>query len=170
VTRTGGSHLGSLTALAGAGYFLVWTLFGAAIFPLGVAMSSLAMQNSALARAVPAAVGAVVMIAGALQFTAWKARHLACCREMPEPSHAVRADARSALRYGLRLGLHCANCCANLTAILIVIGVMDLRAMIVVTAAITAERLAPSGEVVARITGTLAMGAGLFLIALATMQ
>jgi predicted metal-binding membrane protein len=34
-------------------------------------------------RAVPIAVGVVVLIAGALQFTAWKAHHLACCREAP---------------------------------------------------------------------------------------
>ena len=46
-----------------------------------------------------------------------------------------------------------------------VIGVMDLRAMAVVTAAITAERLAPAGEQVAQGIGAAAIGAGLFLIA-----
>jgi predicted metal-binding membrane protein len=50
-------------------------------------------------------------------------------------------------------------------AILLVIGVMDLRAMAVVAAAITVERLAPAGERVARGTGAVAVGAGLFLIA-----
>src|SRR5437660_8367430 len=59
--------LGPLTALVGVGYFFVWTVFGMAAFPLGVA----------LARAVPIAVGVVVLIAGSLQLTAWKARHLA---------------------------------------------------------------------------------------------
>jgi predicted metal-binding membrane protein len=49
--------------------------------------------------------------------------------------------------------------------ILLVIGVMDLRAMAVVAAAITVERLAPAGERVARITGAVVVGAGLFLIA-----
>jgi hypothetical protein len=42
---------------------------------------------------------------------------------------------------------------------------MDLRAMAVVTAAITIERLAPAGERVARAIGVVAVGAGLFLIA-----
>ena len=60
-------------------------------------------------------------------------------------------DHRGALRR--RLGLHCGLSCANLTAILLVIGVMDLRAMAVVTAAITAERLAPTGEPAARVIG-----------------
>jgi predicted metal-binding membrane protein len=62
-------------------------------------------------------------------------------------------------------GLDCGQCCANLMAILLVIGVMDLSAMAVVTAAISAERLAPAGERVARATGAVAVGAGLFLIA-----
>jgi predicted metal-binding membrane protein len=49
-------------------------------------------------------------------------------------------------------------------AILLVIGVMDLRATAVVAAAITVERLA-AGERVARAIGGLVIGAGLFLIA-----
>ena len=75
------------------------------------------------------------------------------------------ADAGTAWRNGLRFGLHCTYCCAGLMAILLVIGVMDLRAMAVVTAAITVERLAPGGERVARAIGAIAVGAGLFLIA-----
>ena len=74
-------------------------------------------------------------------------------------------DRRTAWRHGLRLGLHCACCCAGLTAILLVIGVMDLRVMAVVTVAITVERLAPAGERVARAIGAGVMGAGLLLIA-----
>jgi hypothetical protein len=36
-----------------------------------------------LARAVPLAVGVIVLIAGVIQFTAWKKHHLACWRETP---------------------------------------------------------------------------------------
>jgi predicted metal-binding membrane protein len=50
-------------------------------------------------------------------------------------------------------------------AILLVIGVMDLRAMAVVTTAITVERFAPAGERVARAIGVVTVGAGLVLIA-----
>jgi hypothetical protein len=47
---------------------------------------------------------------------------------------------------------------------------MDLRAMAVVAAAITAERLAPAGERVARAIGAVVVvEAGLFLIARATV-
>jgi len=50
-------------------------------------------------------------------------------------------------------------------ALLLVIGVMNLRAMAVVAAAITVERLAPAGERVARATGAVVVGAGLLLLA-----
>ena len=149
----------------GAGYFFVWAAIGVAAFPVGVALAALEMQLPALARAVPMAVGVVVLVAGALQFSAWKQHHLACCRETAERSHPLPADAATAWRHGLRLGVQCSCCCAGLTAILLVIGVMDLRAMAVVAAAITAERLAPVGERVARVIGAVAVGAGLFLIA-----
>jgi predicted metal-binding membrane protein len=68
----------------------------------------------------------------------------------------------------VRFGFHCANSCANLTAILLVIGVMDLRTMVIVTAAITVERLAPAGERVARVIGAVIVGTGFLLIARAT--
>ncbi len=140
--------LGGLTALVGVGYFFVWTLFGMAAFPL----------SSALARATPIVLGVVVLLAGFVQLTAWKARHLACCRAAP-----VRG--RTAWQYGLSLGIHCTKSSAGLMAILLVIGVMDLRAMAVVAAAITAERLAPAGERVARATGAVVVAAGFLLIA-----
>ncbi|HEX9707609.1 MAG TPA: DUF2182 domain-containing protein [Steroidobacteraceae bacterium] len=167
VGRTGGMRQGRLTALLAVGYFFVWTVFGMSAFPLGVALAAVAMQLPALARAVPIAAGVVVLVAGALQFTAWKARHLACCREAPGLGRALPTDARTAWRDGLRLGLHCSCCCAGLTAILLVIGVMDLRVMAVVAAAITVERLAPAGERVARAIGAVAVGAGFLLIAIA---
>src|SRR5262249_54085293 len=153
---------------------------GMAAYPLGVALAAIEMQQPAVARAVPIAAGVIVVIAGALQFTAWKAHHLACCRDASvyarasvspssgETSLTLPADAVTAWRHGFRLGLHCTQCCAGLIAILLVIGVMDLRTMAVVAAAITVERLAPAGEHVARIVGTIVIGAGMFAIARAT--
>ena len=163
--RRGATRLGPLTAIVGAGYFFVWTVFGMAVFPLGAALAAIEMQQPALARVVPIAAGVVVLIAGALQFSAWKARHLACCREAPGRGRILPADAGTAWRHGLCLGLHCSHCCAGLMATLLVIGVMDLRAMAVVAAAITVERLARAGERVARAIGAVVVGAGLFLIA-----
>jgi predicted metal-binding membrane protein len=165
VGRTGEAHPERRTALLGAGYFFAWTVFGIAAFPLGVALAAVEMQQPALSRAVPIAVGVVVLVAGALQFSAWKARHLACCRDAPARARTLSAGAGAAWRYGLRLGLHCSFCCLGLMAILLVLGVMDLRAMAVVAVAITVEHLAPAGERVARAIGAVVVGVGLFLIA-----
>jgi predicted metal-binding membrane protein len=165
VGGAGETRLGRLTALVGVGYFVVWTMFGMAVLALGVALAAVVMELPSLARAVPIAAGLVVLIAGALQFTAWKAHHLACCRETPRRGRAMPADAGAAWRHGLRLGFHCSACSAGLTAVLLVIGIMDLRAMALVTAAITAERLAPVGERVAQAIGAVVGGAGLILMA-----
>jgi predicted metal-binding membrane protein len=161
---TGETRLGRLTALVGVGYFVVWTVLGMAAYLLGVALAAVEMRQPALARAVPIAAGVIVLIAGAHQLTAWKARHLACCREAPGRGRMLPADARTAWRHGLRLGLHCVQCCAGLMLIVLVIGVMDLRTMALVAAAVTVERLAPAGERVARAIGAVVVGAGVFLI------
>lgn len=165
IGQTGEMRLSWLTALVGIGYFFVWTVFGIVVFPLGTTLAEMEMQRPTLARVVPIGVGVVVVIAGALQFSAWKAHHLACCREPSGGERTLRADAATAWRHGLRLGLHCTYGCAGFTAILLVIGVMDLRVMALVTVAIAAERLAPNGKRVARAFGIVVIGVGLLLIA-----
>jgi predicted metal-binding membrane protein len=110
-----------------------------------------------------------VLIGGALQFSTWKAHRLACCRAVPVCCDGPLANARSAWRQGTRLGVHCVHCCFGLTMVLLVIGVMDLRAMAVLTAAISAERLAPAGQRVARVTGAAMLAVGVVLIARAAV-
>jgi predicted metal-binding membrane protein len=158
-------RLAALTVLVSAGYFFVWTVFGMAAFPLGVTLTTIEMQQPALSRAVPIGVGVLVFLAGVFQFTAWKAHHLACCRDVPDPGSVLRAEAGTAWRHGVRLGLHCTHSSGGLMAMLLVIGVMDLRAMAIITLAITAERLAPAGERVARAIGAVVVAAGLLLTA-----
>jgi predicted metal-binding membrane protein len=189
VISTDETRLGLLTALVGMGYFWVWTLIGIVLIPFGFALAAAEMQHPALSRAVPIAAGVIVVIAGAWQFTAWKAHHLACCRELsafargyprelrrdlaaaafgrgggPGRDWTLPADASTAWRHGIRLGLHCSYCSASLTTILLVMGVMDLRVMAVVTTAMIAERLAPAGERVARGIGALVVCAGVLLL------
>jgi predicted metal-binding membrane protein len=168
VVATDATRVDRLTALVGAGYFSVWALLGMAVMPLGITLAAMEMQHAALARAVPAAAGVVTLLAGAFQFSAAKRRDLACCRQAPAEGQTLNAGAGAAWRHGVRLGLHCSRCCAGLTAILLVLGVMDLRVMAAVAAAITLERLAPAGDRVARATGTVSIGIGFSLLARAT--
>ena len=55
-------------------------------------------------------------------------------------------------------------------AMLLALGVMDLRAMAVVTGAITLERVAPAGERMARAVGFVAVAAGVLIITRAAAQ
>jgi predicted metal-binding membrane protein len=117
---------------AAIAYFLVWTILGAAVYP--------PLMWFPVARY--AAVAFVV--AGAVQLTPWKLRWLERCR-------AGCAD-RPWLD-GLRMGVDCALCCTGYVLVLLVTGMMNWAAMILVTAAITAERLLPRPALLARAFG-----------------
>jgi len=158
-----GIRRGPLTLWVGAGYFLVWAAVGAAIYPLGVLLAAAEMRSEPLARSVPFATGVVLLLAGAVQLTSWKAGLLRRCRETPcQTAPATRPG--TAWRHGLRLGLRCVFCCAGFMTALVVVGVMNLVVMAVVTVAITAERLAPHPEHAARTAGILVLLAGAFAI------
>lgn len=160
--RRGGTDPGRVAWMA-AGYFSVWLLLGILLYPLGVTFADGTMRFPALARAVPAAAAVVVMLAGALQFTAWKARLLVGCREHGGCGHDSTANYRVAWRTGVQNGWRCVRCCAGPTAVLLVLGVMDLGAMALVTAAIAAERLM-AAPAVARGVGCAAVLGGLCML------
>jgi predicted metal-binding membrane protein len=153
VGRTRAMRLGWLTSLVGVAYFFAWIVVGVVVFAFGVVSGGL-----------PVPAGAVVLIAGLLQFTGWKSRRIAACSATHAQCHPLSADVGTAWRHGLRLGLHCLRCCGNLMVIALVLGVMDLRVMTVVAAAITAERLTPASTRAAHAIGAIVVGAGLFLI------
>jgi predicted metal-binding membrane protein len=145
------------TAAVAAGYAAVWLAAGLAVFAGGATLAEIGPHWPALMQTMPLLAGMVVLLAGLSQFTGWKARHLAGCRALPMQGPAWRA--------GLGLGLHCLQSSAGPTAILLVLGMMDLRAMAAVTVVITLERLAPAGLRVAPITGAVAVLAGVVMVA-----
>jgi predicted metal-binding membrane protein len=127
------------------GYFPVWAAVGVAIH---------------WAPELPRSTSVLLLIAGALQFTTWKAKHLEAYHAMAAAGPAIPRSAAATWRDGLRLGACCVRSCAGPTIALLALGTMDLRAMILVGAAVTAERLAPRGLLVARATGAAAVIAG----------
>jgi predicted metal-binding membrane protein len=159
--RNEARHLHRRTLAAAAAYFLVWSIAGAIIFPLGIVLAQAQMQHEWLASAVPVLTGAVVMLCGAFQFTRTKRRCLTCCREAP--LCISRMGNSSPWLDGMILAARCAACCANLMIVLLVIGVMDLVAMAVITVAITVERIAPFRHA-AQIIGGIAIVQGWLLI------
>ncbi|WP_027214915.1 DUF2182 domain-containing protein [Burkholderia sp. WSM2232] len=163
--KAGHKRVAMQTWLAALAYFAVWAALGLVVFALGAALAMLEMRMPAFSRAIPVVGVVVVLLAGALQLSSWKAHYLRCCGRAPDCVHTVlRSRAAAALRYGSRLGLHCCFCCASLTAVLVVAGVMNPLAMSAVTAAITLERLAPRGRFVARGMGLVIVGIGLLMI------
>ncbi|MDE2204237.1 MAG: DUF2182 domain-containing protein [Burkholderiaceae bacterium] len=158
------AQLDALTVLVGVAYLAVWVGVGAAVLAGQAGLAVLEMVWPRVVRGVPAATGAIVLAAGAVQLSAWKARQLAGCRTVPASGGMLRAGPRHALRYGARLGIQCVGSCAALTSILLVAGAMDLWAMAAVSAAITLERLAPFGDRAARLVGAAALGSGAFLV------
>ncbi|MBI1425363.1 MAG: DUF2182 domain-containing protein [Gammaproteobacteria bacterium] len=154
-----------LTLLVAFGYYFVWTVLGLLAYLIGVTLSAIETRLPAIAHAATFLAGMVVLFAGLLQFSKWKAHHLDGSRMLPGCDHRRLTDAVIALQYGLRLGLHCSYCCSGLMAILLVIGIMDLPAMTVVTLAMTSERLAPNGKRVAQAIGFVCIGAGAMTIA-----
>jgi predicted metal-binding membrane protein len=157
--------LGARTAVVAAGYLAVWGGVGILVYPCGVLAGAAAMHWDVIARAVPGATGVALLVAGAAQWTPWKARRLAHCRTTPACTAGLPSDARTALRHGVDLGRHCAACCAGLMLVLLAGGVMDVRTMAVVATAISAERLAPDGVRAARTAGLLLAAAGVSTVA-----
>ncbi len=158
-----GLHLHGLTALVGVGYFVVWAVLGIAAYAASTGVMAAEVRWGTVAQWLPVAAGVVLLVAGGVQFTPWKARQLALCRE--GSGCAPAPNALGAWRHGLRLGMRCSLCCGNLMLALLAIGMMDLVAMAAVTLAISAERLAPVPLRVARVAGVALVVAGVLTIA-----
>lgn len=145
-------------AFVAAGYFAVWTLIGAALYPIGVLVALAEMRSETLARSVPLTTAIVVLAAGSVQLLPWKARQLDCCQMCD-----VQEDRRGAWKYGVRSGVRCALCCSGFMAAFVVLGVMSLGAMAAAAAAITVERIAARPAAITRALGAamLLLGAAL---------
>jgi predicted metal-binding membrane protein len=159
-----GVHLYGLTALVVLGYLAIWAVLGAAAFAAGAGVTAAEMHWGTVSRWLPAAAGVLILAAGGIQLTPWKARQLALCREGSGCGCSPAPDALAAWRHGLRLGRRCALCCGSLMIALLAVGMMAPVAMAAVTVAISAERLAPAPLRVARVSGVAIVAVGLVRI------
>lgn len=143
---------GQLTTLFATGYVSVWIAIGLALFAMS-AEPPFASWTTPV----------VVLLGGMVQSSRWKAERLRRCRDACVPHVAISRNVLSAWRDGSRLGIDCGLSCAAPMAVLFVVGLMDARMTVVITAAITAERVAKGGARIARMTGALALIVGLVL-------
>jgi len=152
----------SPAALAGVAYFSVWAVFGAAVYTLGSAVARTELEWPAVARLAPPATGVALLVAGAVQLSAWKARQLAVCRACVAP--AIPAAAATLL-HGVRFGVNCSLCCLGLMVVLLVGGMMNIAVVAAVAVAVAVERLGPRPALLARAIGGVVMATGAVVLA-----
>jgi predicted metal-binding membrane protein len=147
------------------GYLVVWSAIG--IVPL-FAYWVFSQWNDDVAQSwwLPALCAAILIVAGAYQFTRPKKLCLDKCQSplMFVASHDYRSGLGNALRAGLVHGALCLGCCWAMMMVLAVVGLMNLLWMTAIFALFFVERHWNRGLVVAKVAG-----AGLVLVGFAIM-
>lgn len=154
-----------LTGMFVLGYMASWTGFSliAALAQWG--LHEAALLSPMMVSTSPLLGGIILTAAGVFQWTPLK--H-ACLRHCRSPLGFLMTEWREggsgAFVMGFRHGLYCVGCCWLLMAVLFVTGVMNLLWVAVIAAFVLIEKLAPSGEWVARAAGILLAGYGLWMV------
>ncbi len=146
-----------------AGYLVVWT--AAALPAYGVAWLADRAVDGHRGAATALAV-AIFAMCGAYQLTPLKDRCLAHCRSplgFVLKLGAHRGRARD-LYAGVYHGAFCLACCWGVMALLVAFGLMNLVAMVVLTAVVLAEKAAPWGPPLGK-----ALGIGALVLAVAVV-
>jgi predicted metal-binding membrane protein len=135
-----------------AGYLLVWAAIG--LVPLGVLIAFRHVSDAATW--VPRVGGAVLLVAGAYQFTAWKQACLRACRTPLTflATHDFGTGAVGTLRAGVSHGAYCFGCCWALMAVLFVVGLMNLAWMAAIAVVFLAEKNWRYGVGLTKVVGT----------------
>jgi predicted metal-binding membrane protein len=144
--RGGPGALASTTTFV-AGYLVVWTAYGVAVY--GVYRAVAAADPAALAwdRQGPLVAGLAVAAAGAYELTPLKRACLRHCRSpLSFVLHRWREGRVGAFLMGLEHGAWCLGCCVGLMLVLVVLGVMSITWMAVVAAIIFVEKVLPGGQ------------------------
>jgi predicted metal-binding membrane protein len=154
------------TGIFVAGYLLVWTLFGLAAAGLQQALNTLAVMTPQMALASRKLAGGVLIAAGIYELSPLKQ---ACLRGCRGPLTFISAHWRPGLLGGLRMGaehgLYCLGCCWALMLLLFVGGVMNILWIAGLAALVLVQKLLPHGAWSARLTGAVAVIAGVVLLA-----
>jgi predicted metal-binding membrane protein len=139
-----------------AGYLLAWAGAGIPAYLLTLLVAQVVDGHPAWTTAAAVAVFAAC---GLYQLTPLKARCLQHCRS-PLSLLLHYGSYRGALR-DVRAGAHhgawCLGCCWSLMALFVVLGVMNLAAMVVLAAVVLVEKLWVHGELLARVVGVAAL-------------
>jgi predicted metal-binding membrane protein len=154
--RSISSHRALRLAGFTGGYLLAWAGAGIPAFLLTALVARLVNDRPAWATAVAVAAFASC---GVYQLTPLKSRCLKHCRSpLSLLLHygSYRGPLRD-VRAGTHHGAYCLGCCWSLMALFVVLGVMNLAAMVVLALVVLAEKLWVHGELLTRIVGIAAL-------------
>jgi len=144
-----------------AGYLALWTAFAAGATAAQWTLQARDLLSPTIVSVSPVLSAALLVIAGAFQFTPVKRACLRACRS---PLGFLLTEWRNGLggaaQMGVRQGLYCLGCCWALMALLFVGGAMNLLWIAALTLLVAMEKLAPKGEILARVLGALMIVAG----------
>jgi predicted metal-binding membrane protein len=148
-----------------AGYVLVWALFSVGATVLQRALSAASLLTMMMEPASSRAAAVLLLVAGVYQLTPLKAACLRGCRTpITALSARWREGAAGAFQMGVAHGLYCLGCCWALMLLLFAGGVMNLAVILVLTAWVALEKLAPFGVHTARAGGVLLVAAGIWML------
>jgi predicted metal-binding membrane protein len=144
-----------------AGYLVVWIIFSLMATALQLWLTKASLLSPMMELRSRWFGGALVLMAGAYQFTPWKRKCLECCR--------CPVDRAGAFQSGLRNGLSCLGCCWALMLLLFVGGVMNLWWLTVLTIFVVVEKLTTHWSQGPRLAGVLLLAAGVWILRYGTM-
>jgi predicted metal-binding membrane protein len=154
----------SLAAFLG-GYAMVWSGFGALAFAGDAALHAGVAASPWVADRDWAIAPAVLLLAGAFQFSSLKDACLRACRH---PASFLRRHYRRGPRGGFALGarhgIFCVGCCWALMLVMFAAGAANLIWMAALTALMVHEKTRPSGDRTVPLTGVVLLAAGSTLL------
>jgi predicted metal-binding membrane protein len=140
----------------GSGYLLVWAAAGLPAFGLAWIADRLVADH----RTAAVVLAVLIFVAcGVYQLSPLKDRCLAHCRNPLSFTlqYAAQRGRTRDLRAGASHGAFCLACCWTLMLLLLAFGLMNVLAMVVVAAAVLAEKTVPRGAALARGLGVAAL-------------
>jgi predicted metal-binding membrane protein len=148
-----------------AGYLLAWSAFSLVATALQWLLARNALLSPMLEARGALLIAALLILAGAWQFTALKQACLTRCRGPLEfITQHFRPGVRGALVLGAHHGLYCVGCCWALMLLLFCGGVMNLLVIASIAVFVLLEKLAPLGPQTGRLGGAALVAAGVALL------
>ena len=142
-------------------YLLVWLTFSIAATAAQWLFQAVGWVNPMIVSTSAMLSGALLLVAGAYQFSPLKRICLARCRTpMGFLVGEWRGGRFGGFAMGWRHGLFCLGCCWALMALLFVGGVMNLAWVAALSIVVAVEKLAPRGERLATLLGLVLLGLG----------